>query len=239
MAYYVFLGVAPLPITPGKISISTPSKNETVDLINDGEVSILKGHGLKTVTFEFLLPQNRYPFANFDMGAMDATAFVTYLKGIELEKLPIPFIVSRAKPNGTPSFFTSFLVTLEDFELIEDASANGLDVLCSVTLREYKFYGSTFFSTSNLVMLGAGAVAAGATSAITAIKNNKTTVSTTKSRDSSSKITPKTYKVKEGDTLWGIAKREFGDGERYKDIAELNKISNPDLIQIGQELRLS
>jgi 5'-nucleotidase/UDP-sugar diphosphatase len=46
----------------------------------------------------------------------------------------------------------------------------------------------------------------------------------------------KTYIVVAGDSLWKIAQTYYGDGSQYKKIAAANKISNPDLIQIGQKL---
>lgn len=48
-----------------------------------------------------------------------------------------------------------------------------------------------------------------------------------------------TYKVKKGDTLWGIAESQLGDGTKYKDLATWNDIENPDLIYIGQVIKLS
>jgi len=50
----------------------------------------------------------------------------------------------------------------------------------------------------------------------------------------------RTYVVKPGDSLSGIAKAVYGDWKHWKDIFEANKdkISNPDLIQVGWELRL-
>lgn len=45
-----------------------------------------------------------------------------------------------------------------------------------------------------------------------------------------------TYIVEPGDTLWGIAERFFGDGNRYKEIAELNNLADPNIIHAGQEL---
>ena len=44
------------------------------------------------------------------------------------------------------------------------------------------------------------------------------------------------YTVVRGDTLWGIAKKFYGDGSRYPEIAKANNISNPDLIYAGQKL---
>ena len=46
----------------------------------------------------------------------------------------------------------------------------------------------------------------------------------------------KNYTVQPGDTLFGIAAREYGDGELYPVIASMNKLANPDLIFVGQEL---
>lgn len=48
------------------------------------------------------------------------------------------------------------------------------------------------------------------------------------------------YTVKEGDTLWKIAKAQLGDAKLWTSIYELNKdtIKNPNLITIGQEIIL-
>ncbi len=47
-----------------------------------------------------------------------------------------------------------------------------------------------------------------------------------------------TYTVKSGDTLSKIAKRFYGDVNHYHQIAAANGIANPDLINVGQELKL-
>ena len=50
----------------------------------------------------------------------------------------------------------------------------------------------------------------------------------------------RTYRVKSGDCLWNIAASELGDGNRWKEIYDLNKkeIDNPRLIYAGQEFVL-
>lgn len=48
----------------------------------------------------------------------------------------------------------------------------------------------------------------------------------------------RTYEVKPGDTLYLIALAELGDGWRFKEIAKMNRISNPDVIKPGQVLVL-
>jgi nucleoid-associated protein YgaU len=46
------------------------------------------------------------------------------------------------------------------------------------------------------------------------------------------------YKVKRGDTLWGISKRYTGSGFNYPDMAKDNEIDNPDLIFPKQKIRV-
>ena len=50
----------------------------------------------------------------------------------------------------------------------------------------------------------------------------------------------KTYVVVNGDSLSKIAKREYGDANKWRTIYEANKelISDPDLIYPGQELKI-
>lgn len=49
---------------------------------------------------------------------------------------------------------------------------------------------------------------------------------------------PRTYTVEPGDTLWAIAERFYGDGNRYQEIANASGIANPDLINPGQVLTI-
>jgi nucleoid-associated protein YgaU len=48
------------------------------------------------------------------------------------------------------------------------------------------------------------------------------------------------HEVKKGETLWKIAEQYYGDGSLYKKIFEANQdiLSNPDLIKVGQKLRI-
>jgi LysM repeat protein len=45
--------------------------------------------------------------------------------------------------------------------------------------------------------------------------------------------------VKKGDTLWGICKTYLGNGSLYPAVAKANGISNPNLILVGQKIKLS
>jgi nucleoid-associated protein YgaU len=47
-----------------------------------------------------------------------------------------------------------------------------------------------------------------------------------------------TYTVRKGDTLWSIAASKLGDGNRWREIATLNKLADADAIVPGQTLNL-
>jgi len=47
-----------------------------------------------------------------------------------------------------------------------------------------------------------------------------------------------TYTVEAGDTLWAIAERFYGDGNRYLEIANASGVSNPDAVDVGQVLTI-
>ena len=46
------------------------------------------------------------------------------------------------------------------------------------------------------------------------------------------------YVVKSGDNLSKISKQFYGNSNDYSKIAQANGISNPDLIRVGQELKI-
>lgn len=49
---------------------------------------------------------------------------------------------------------------------------------------------------------------------------------------------PRTYTVVSGDTMWAIAERFYGDGSKYRVIADASGVADPDLIHPGQVLTI-
>lgn len=49
---------------------------------------------------------------------------------------------------------------------------------------------------------------------------------------------PGTYTVKKGDTLWSIATRLLGDGQRWRDIVAMNPGLVPEKLRIGQQIAI-
>lgn len=58
------------------------------------------------------------------------------------------------------------------------------------------------------------------------------------SDESGSDIKSSSYVIQEGDDLWDIAVRAYGDGYKWVEIAEANNLENPDLIHVDNTLKL-
>lgn len=198
--YYFMLGAMPLPIPPSSLEIKTPSMNQTVTLINDGEINIPKEQGLREISFDFLLPTfQKYPFATYQLGNYTASAIILYLKIWKDTKYPIPFIVVRMSPAGKFLYFTSILCLIEDFTFNEDADEYGFDTNCSITLKEYKPYG-----TKRIKLKQA--------------QDGKKTASIKNSRSTADRVRKSEIKPKKGESITSAVKRE---GYTIGDLSEM------------------
>ena len=215
--YKVYLGGTLLPVSPSKITMKIGNNNKTLDLINGGEINFLRTRGLTEFSFDFLIPQVKYPFAVYPDGFQGAEYYRELLDLLKTDKKPFVFSIYRTMPNGNVMFNTSMKVSLEDYTLEEDVK-EGLDTVASVKLKEYVEHTTIAYT-------------------IKAVSQDETVITAQAAR-SSDKVTPSTYTVKSGDTLWAICKANLGDGSKYKEIATLNGISNPNLIYPGQVIKL-
>ncbi|HBF4773975.1 cell wall hydrolase [Clostridioides difficile] len=204
MAYDFYLDGVQLPITPGKLEIKTTNKNKTVDLINDGEVNILKTPGLSEISFEAEFTHNKLPFCRGTF--RDVQFFLSKLELLKTDCKPFQFIVSR-EMGGKVLFNTNMKVSLEEYNIVEDAE-NGSDTKVAIKLKQYRDY-----STKKLVPATPKSNDAGRPS----IKIEPKRV------DSVNAPNTKTYTVKAGDSLWSICQKQLCDGSLYKKVYELNK----------------
>lgn len=225
--YSFYLNDFRLPVTPSKLQLKISNQNKTANLINEGEINILKDAGLTEITFDFLLPNMRYPFAVYTDGFKSADYYLDKLEKLKTGKKPFQFIVTRKDSRGF--FDTNIKVSLEDYTITEDAEKYGFDVFVSVKLKQYKDYCTKVLIVKDNTSSSTGGGNSNA-------KTTKT-ASVKQSRTSNQKI-PNTYKVKKGDTLWSIAKRYYDDGNRYTEIVKLNNLKNANLIKEGQVLKL-
>ena len=146
MAYDLYLGKMLMPITPSKISMAINNQNKTINLINDGELNLLKSAGLTDVQFTLLIPQVSYPFARYgDGGFVGASTYLDYFEQLKQAKQPFQFILSRCMPTGKALFDTNMTVSLEDYTITEEAK-NGFDLQVAISLKQYKHYATKTIS---------------------------------------------------------------------------------------------
>ncbi len=222
MAYIMYLDGVALPVTPSKMQMKIKNQNKTINLINEGEINILKSAGLTEIAFDVIIPHVKYPFAIYQSGFKNADFFLDKFERLKSSKKPFQFICSRTSPSGKLLFDTNIKVAMEDYKIEEDAS-NGQDLTVTISLKQYKDYGIKFVNINIQQQT-------------TAVKS----ASIKKSRPTETAPALKTYTVKSGDTLWNIAKKYLGNGSKYTEIYSLNKnkIQNPNLISVGQILTL-
>lgn len=202
------------PITPSAINISRETNNDTVSLIDEGEVNILKSPKLTEISFDALFPMyDHYPFAttNGERGTHDKFQWYwDFWNGIMENKKTFRFVVSRR--YGNYSYYkwdTDIKVSLESMELKEDAEEYGTDIMVSFKLKSVRDYGVKVLTTKE--------------------ENKTTNTSTTdEKRDTDSSPEPKEgqrveYTVVKGDDLKIIAKKFYDDDSLSSSIYEYNK----------------
>lgn len=216
--YYFYMGSVLLPIAPEKFTLKIKNANKTMTLINEGEINFLRDAGLTELEFDVLIPAVKYSFAKYDGGFKSPAYFTDYFEELKTSKEPFQFIISRMMPNGKPIADTDMTVSMESYTITEQAK-EGFDWTVSIKLKQYRPFSTKI------------------------VKVNNGTATVNEQRETTNSPAPKqdtTYPVKKGDCLWNIAKAIYGDGSKWKVIYEANKdkITNPNLIYVGQVLTI-
>lgn len=214
MAYSFYLDGMQLPVAPEALQTKANGKNETITLMDHGEVNILRRPGLSDVSFDALLPNVRYPFASYPGGFRRADYYLSRLEGLKAQETPFQLVISRITDGGIWLFGSSLKVSLEEYVMKEDAGKYGTDVLVSLKLKQYRDYGTkTCQISGNTAMVISARGTAGAPSG-------------------------PSYTAGGGESLWEVAKRSYGDGSRYtqlqaaNDIAPTARLSEGDVVTI-------
>ena len=219
--YDFYLGRCLLPVPPGKLQVKINSTDETMVLINQGEVNILKTAGLTDIEFDARIPQDPYPWAVYKSGFQGAEYFLEQFEALKTAKKPFQFIVCRRHPDGRELFSTNIKVSMEDYRITEDA-AEGIELTVKIRLKQYRDYGT---KTADISFSKAQA----------GIQTQRETAS------SPAPVSARSYTVVKGDCLWTIAKKFYGSGGKYTLIYEANREvvgGNPNLIYPGQVLTI-
>lgn len=223
MSYYFFLGDTMLPVPPAKMTLTIKGKNKTINLINEGEVNIIKTSGLSEISFDARFPNQKYPFANYDTSLVDSLASSLlgdssfsfkgasyFLKSVETAKLsqePLRFIVSRMTPDFLMLWDTNMLMTVEDYKVNEDA-ADGFDVIVPLRLKEWRDYGTKECE-------------------VTTDSNGVQHLSVKPIRPAVDMTTPRDYRIRNEQSIWEAVKGISGGKLNFRAIMKKSGITNP------------
>ena len=219
MSYDLYMNGVLYPVTPAKVQVKIGNNNKTIDLINEGEVNVIKTAGLQEISFDLLLPAYNYPFAVYPNGFQSAGYYVEQLKSLKTSGATFQFILSRRLPTGNNMHNTNITVTLEDLTITDDAK-EGFDSKATVKLKEYRPFGTKTLQISK--------------------DSNTATITEERPPGANEPQSGGTYTVQKGDCLWKIAQKFYGKGSEYNKIYNGNndQISNPNLIYPGQVLKI-
>lgn len=212
MAYSVYFKYGgtryKLPVNPEEIKRSRKLGIERYQVLGTGQVSIPSHCELEEFSFEAEFPSRAYHYVGTSGNFRNADYYEKLFRKAQKNKKPVQFIAS----NGITDDI-SVKVLVESVEVTEKAGEEG-DKYISLKLSEYKAPGKKY----------------------TAVRVSQELV---KQEEPAEEENPavaggKTHTVVSGDTLWGIARKYYGNGARYTKIAEANGIGNPNLIRPGQ-----
>lgn len=219
--YKMYLGINDgeegfiLPVLPEKIEFDEDGNNKTYDIINLGEINTINKPKLMEISFESFFPKHKGSYVSSEQ-LFEPSFYIAKIREWRDKKQKIRFIFT-----GSPLEIND-LFTIENFKPSEEGGEVG-DVHYSIELKRYKNYAA-----KKVVIVNKKD------------SNKKAVKTSNKPPRPSNTNKPKTHTVSGNDTLWHIAKRYLGDGNKWPQIYNLNKdkIKNPNLIYTGQVLRL-
>ncbi|WP_405173796.1 LysM peptidoglycan-binding domain-containing protein [Paenibacillus sp. FSL H8-0260] len=211
-----------IPVLPEEIGIGGEGDGETYDITDLGEINVIKAAKLKEISFSSFFPAiavgGTVPSYVSSNNWGQPADYIQLIETWMNKRKPIRFIFTST------GLKINIAASIEEFNYKEVAGSPG-DFEYEISLKEYVFYAA------KKVTLKTNTTPAGTTTTTTKKEPAKRADERTKS---------KTVTIKSGDTLMKIAKRELGDGSRWKEIQKLNGLTDAQLktLKIGSVLKL-
>ncbi|RXZ84700.1 LysM peptidoglycan-binding domain-containing protein [Paenibacillaceae bacterium] len=208
-----------LPVNPASIEVSNGSNGSTYNIEKLGEINVIKSPSLLTYSFDGVFPARYHPAMVAPLldptivNGIKFNAYVYYFKKWMESKRPIRFVVIG------PGYGINTACSIESFTW-RDVAGSGGDIAYSLSLKRYQFYGARKVKFTE-------------TDAGKAVVKDKP-------ERPNEKQPPSTYTLVKGDTLWDIAKKKLGSGDRWREVQKLNNIKDAEVkkLQIGRVLKL-
>lgn len=214
-----------LPVNPEDITITGGANNSTSDTVGQGEINDLGFPTLKELTISSFFPKNYNGELYINTGGsfLEPDTYIKFFEDIKKAREPFRLIITDIDIN--------MLVSIENFEYTYKYGTDDVDY--ELELKEYKEHNIRVLKASSKGYTTVDSVQKVASASITNTNSNR----------SVEKSVPKTYTVQSGDSLWKIAQKYLGNGNRWNEIYTYNNNKsiiggNPNLIRAGQVLSI-
>lgn len=200
-----------LPINPLEFEFTESQNNQRITLLNIGEALLIGNRGLVSGTLSSFFPSPKSPF--YRLASMEPVEYYAMLRKWKNSGQPIRVIISDC----------DFNLAMGIDSLTRRNREGDEDLYYSITLTEYRFLNIPVVQTTAIAKLSNGL---------------KERPNSSNLGGGSGTTTARTHIVKGGETLWGLAKKYYGNGAQYQKIfqANTNIIKNPNLIYVGWKL---
>ena len=227
MSYQFYLDDILLPVTPAELSIKVGDKNETIELLNDKDLILLRNPSLSEISFTALLPAQQVGYAVYENNIFESSnEILSKIQKLKYDKKKFLFSVIR-RINDKTYFDTVIKVVLSDYDVKESAD-EAFDLVVSINLKEFKDASTQIGK-------------------ITQDEKGNAIIQYERAVPSEELKIGSVHVVKnEAETLWKIAKKFYDDGSKYKDLKivetpqEWSALENngPNYLKVNQEILL-
>nr|PZN50824.1 MAG: peptidoglycan-binding protein LysM [Bacteroidota bacterium] len=200
-----------IPVNPPEIEIEEQGQGNTYTIVKLGEINVIKEPKLSEISFDSFFPGQRYPFV-VGKTLLTPARYVELINKWMREKQVVRLVMTDGAID------INMPVSIEGFTWREKAGAVG-DIEYELSLKRYVYHAPKRVTIK--------------------LQNNKANVKKKQSRPKEKKP-PRIYRLKRGDTLWGLAKRFLGSGTRWREIARLNGIKDSQVrrLPIGLKVKI-
>jgi hypothetical protein len=203
-----------LPVLPPEIGPGIRGDGAGYDVHKLGKINVIKDRGLAEYTIESLFPSHDYPFITSPV-TLEPNAYVDYIMKWWESRRPIRFVyVGATMEVNTPA-------SIEQFDWKEVAGSPG-DISYVLRLKEYRFYEARRVQ----VVQQPG--------------DSSPVIQKEAPARPDEREPMKSYTLVAGDNLWKVAQRTLGDGSRWRELQQLNNLSDAQVksLSVGLTLKI-
>ena len=204
-----------LPVNPQSISVSSTHGYEDIEVGNLGEYTVIGNGRQREFTLSSFFPRDYNASYCEHPRLKEPWEYVEIIERWQRSKKPVRYIIT-----GTP---INIAVTIRNFEYEERGGEPG-DIYYTLDLKEYTFAKAAKKGGATVSGSG-GATLPKLQSAASSRPNTR--------------VVPKSYTVKSGDTLFKISASVYGNGNDWRKIYDKNKSAigpNPNALKVGVKL---